>query len=471
MEKNNLYALLALIVVVALIASTAIVLNNNTGNTDEGKTLVGKLVFPRDEGAHDEVLETWSVYMNAEGDDGSDYTVFMIWYKYWLNMEKVRSFSIYLEKDGHTVYSTTYKDFRQDVMANDTLDIEWVSSMGGVMHFKRENPGAGMHMGNYTLQFVNEENYFEIDVDSFAHRNVTLMGMDGYADMGMLGIIKGYIQPDLDVSGKLLFNGVTAKISGSAAYSHLWGYLPTDTVSFSSLLVKNEEHTVFFFRTYLDRTKPAWEFFYNIMDERYTVFVTHYGTEGNNTVGASVEDNYRMKDLTGESYDAYVLDYFLEPADPSSHRCYPDHWFLKSYYDNYSCICNPLDYLSDEKSVWEGFMTGKDSDNRSMWGFGQVWTYYISRMKIENVSLEKVDNNVEFAAIVESSLPLNMVVLNYSFNISGVWERHNAEMHQENGAWVVSLEIPEGATEIRAKVHTQDMSYRWESSDLYEYSL
>ncbi len=471
-KKETLYSLAALSVVILLIVSVILLSPQPVQN--EGKIIVGKLSFPVDESAHKDALESWSVYLNGKGDDDRNYTIAMMWDEEDLNMQESRSFHIYLERDGQTLESIAYNSFRQNMESNKTLDLEWVSNRGGVMHFKRENPYAEMNEAEYSIQFINEDSDFQVDVNSFSSGNVSLLGLDGYAEMKVFGLMKGYIQANMNLSGSIFFNGNHIKLSGAAAYSHFWGYLPMDRMSFSSLLMKNRDHTVFLLRTYIQPTKLAWEYFYVISSDGYTVFMTDYtGTEGNKTVGASIDDQYRMKDLKGESYDAKILDYFLEPANPGSHRCYPDHWMLKSSYDRYSCICSPSDYSTIVTRAWEGFMSGMDNSNRTMWGFERIYTFYMSNMWVSNISFNNTSDSVDISALIHSSLPINQVVLNYSFNVSGIWEHGTGDMeyNKSTGRWYIKLAIPDNATQIRVKVHIQDLTYRWEATKLLEYEV
>jgi len=470
MDKKNIYMLTALILVFVLILS--VILLSPTNVPKDEKTIIGKLSFPMDEGSHEAIQESWVMYVHGVGDDGEEYSVTSIWNKQWINMQRMRGFQIYLSRNNELVDYEVYTDFRENLESNASLDIEWISEMGGVMHFKRDLPNTDMESARYTMQFINEDSYLRVDVDGESQRNVTLFGLDGDADMGLLGGLKGYLQPDMRITGTIFFNGREIHISGIAAYTHLWGYLPTDHVSFSSMLMKGEEKTFFFFRTYLNGVNVAWEYFYLIDTDGYTLFITHYDKEeGESTIGASVDSEYHIKDLEGERYDATVLDYFLEPANPDSHRCYPDHWFFKSYYDNYSCVCAPSDLSSSRMTVWEGFMEGVDGENHSLWGFEHIYTYWMSKMGLNNISFEKNGNSVDVIANVSSSLPLNAVVLEYGLNVSGIWENHTEEMTPTENGWQLTIETPPSTVSIRVIVHMEDKSYRWEMSEAHEYIL
>ena len=470
MKRNNIYALVTLVVVVILIVS--FISFTPQSPPDEEKSIVGKLQFPRDEGSHNEIQETWSLHIHGKGDDGKEYDITGIWTKLWLNEKESKGFEIFINRDGMNIYYDAYTDFRQDLESNATLDIEWITDYGGVMHFKREDPSPSMVNAGYVFQFINDGSYVKADVQTESVQNVTLMGLDGYADMGMLGLIKGYIQAEMDMNGTLLLNNRNVAITGSAMYTHLWGYLPTDQVSFSSVILHGDSGTVFSFSTYIDRVQPAWEFFYVIHQDRYTVFRTQYNTgEGEKTVGMSVDSEYHVKDLAGEKYESRIIDYFPEPQDPSSHRCYPDHRFYSSSYDNFSCVCAPSDVNAQMKRVWEGVMVGSDMNNDSMWGFSQVYTYYMSSMKAKNISFSRSGSELNVTAEVSSSLPINQVILNYSWNISGVVERHTVEMKKSGDVWYADIEIPPEATGIIARVHVQDKSYLWYASEESTYEL
>ena len=470
-EKNKIYTIIAFSIIAILLLSFVLMSYQQPSKNEKG-VIMGKLEFPRDEGSHEDIKEFHAFYFNGSGGGGIYYSGAAIWTSYRINLQKYNTFQIYLSKNGKLIYSESYKNFKQTDSSNKSLDIEWVSENGGIIQFKRESPSTDMEHAEYSLQFVNENSHFKLNLHISSQRNITLFGLDGYADMGILGLLKGYVQPQMLVSGTVLFNEDKIYIDGTSMYTHLWGYLPTDHVVFSSLLMKNEDKTIFFFRTYLNKTDPAWEYFYVIGHERYTVFITHYNKNiGASTIGKSVDRYYRIEDLKGASYDAYITDYFPEPADRSSRRCYPNHWFMKSYYDDYSCICHPSDYNSSEKRTWDGFMTGKDSDNRSMWGFSRVYTYYLAGINIKNISFDERNGTINVSANISSSFNLKHVVIEYKFNISGIWENNTGEMEKADGKWVISFKVPDGASSVKVKVHAEDSCGFWKISEEREYII
>ncbi|GEM_PF-3788794 len=463
MKRNELYTLLAVLVVFAILGSYMWISSENPEN--EGtKVLAGKLTFPRDEGVHTDTQEAWNLYMNLSSDSGKDYWISGMWVMQRINSQTTRGFKIYMGEGGTLMVRGFYSDFSKTEESNKTLNIRWMEK-DGKYTFLNKTSGKGIKNASYSFSYSDADSFLSIKLNMKSESMPVLFGLDGNADMGYLGALKGYIAAEMKINGYIFYNGEKIHVDGRGVLTHLWGFIGEDP-SFVSSMLKNEDHTIFFFRTYLQNKNPSWEFFYVIGHGRYTVFITHFDEKnGDKTIGASISYGYNIKDLKNERYDAYIIDYFPDPTKRDNHICYPDHWFLKSYYDDYGCVFAPSDFSSNMRTSWEGFIKGVDSSNRSMWGFESIYTYYNSNIKFLNISADKSDGKLEVKAELKSSLPLNAVYLNYSFNLSGSWEKSYKKMSYDGKEWRLSLDIPAEATGVKLMVHAQDKSYQWYHSE------
>ncbi len=469
-KRNELYTMVALIVVaILLISFIAMNYSENGGQREEQKTIIGTLEFPRDEGAHEDIQEMWELYFTGNGSDGSKYSIDEMWTTQWKNSVKYSYLEIRITENEKLIKWVSYSSFRVLDTSNKSLDIRWASEDGAQSIFSRPEANSSMKGAAYEASFSNGEGYFSFNMNMISQRNIALFGLDGKADMGILGTLNGYIQSDMKSHGNIEINEKNIKIDGESGYYHLWGYIPLDSVGYSAIFMKGENRDIFFFRTYLDKTKPSWEFFYSIGKDEYTMFASHFSSSsGNSTLGYAINEDFSAKDLKGESYTAEILDYFPEPLDPKSYRVYPDQWKFQSSYDKMSWICWPADKYSDEKYRWDGFVTGVDSQNKSMHGYEHTYTYFTSTVSFKNISMEEMDEkaHANISALFVSKLPVNSVVLSYGFFINGMWDNETSNMSLSEGKWYSTVDIPAGATNMSVRIHVEDTSYLWHASEI-----
>ena len=469
-ERNLLYTGIAFIIIILLLASY-IYVSYKSSNQNEGEgqsenyETWGSLEFPKDEGVHKSVYETYAVYMNLTDEHGKTYYFMLQWNTNFENNVLHHGAELLYtnsENGKTTVAGYSDKEFNSTESSNKSLDLKW-KTKDGPFYLERFS-GKEIEKGNYrVLADAKYKNYsFHLDLRVVNSRFPALFGLNGTGDMGNFGTVYGYFHTDLYAAGSVEINGDTASVTGKVMMSHMWGFVYKPEYSPSpymdTVFMKMPKHDIMLLRFYLNPNSLNWEYFYVVNDKNYTVFVTHK----DKTIGASVSPT-EFKDLAGESYDAYVVDYFKDPHDNSGKRCYPYRWYVKSYYENYSGRFWPIyPYTSPEIGAWEGFMTGKD-ENGNGWGAANLFNPRNSVIRMKNISTSAMENGtINVTENIRSNLPIILCNLSYNISFSNGTYLNDTVMPMErlsDTEWYANIKGLENVKSIDIRVIVEDNAY------------
>ncbi len=421
-ERNTVYVLIAFGLIIGGIAAYMIYGSMNqpeTGNQrPEVPNINRSLTFPRDEGMHDEISEIWDFYMNtSSGGAENDYFFVSMGFMNYKNgtIQYGISFS-YTNSTASGVLSEQYNKFRTVSISNSSLDIHAVTEYGNTLNIKRTDDNPGIDSAVYSMYLkIHDENRFVLNLTLISERFAVPLGENGTADLGITGTVFGYMQPRFSLSGTVKIAGVNKVVTGSAMADHMWGVWSYSGFDFALLQMKNRDTILM--RYYSSTGKIVVEYLYIIYENKYIEFITR---NENQTIGVEVLPQ-KVVDLSGESYDVFIADYFMDPRDPYSHRCLPKTWDIYSSVDNYSLTFKPLlppnypDFWS-----WLEPVTARDSGGV---GWGYAWLSHFSRsdITINNINIDRltIEGNkyLQMNVSVSDGIPLSNVTL--LFNYSG----------------------------------------------------
>ena len=462
-ERNTVYVLIAFGLIVGGIAGYMIYgsMNQpeNGGNNPEVPNISRSLTFPRDEGKHDEVTEVWDFYMNtSSATGGSDYFFVSMGVVDYKNgtVEYGISFS-YTNSTASGVLSKQYIKLRTVNISNSSLDIHAVTEYGNILAIERTDDTSGIDSAVYSLYLkIHDENRFVLNLTFASERFAVPLGKNGTADLGITGTAYGYIQPSFGLSGTVKIGGITKEVTGSAMADHVWGFWTYS--GFDSAYLQMKDRDVILTRYYSSSGNIVVEYLYIIYSNKYVEFITR---NENQTIGVEVLPQ-KLIDLSGERYDAFIKDYFIDPRDPYSHRCLPKTWYIYSSLDNYSLTFKPLlppNYPS--VGAWLEPVTARDS---SGYGWGFAWLSHFSRsdISINNINIDRltIDGGryLQVNLSVSDGIPLSNATL--LFNYSG--QHLYAPMHWDSltQRWETKIGPFSSGDTITFRIKVEDTAYK-----------
>lgn len=438
MEKREKEVAVAFLIVALLLGMAVYTYSTNSQRfvREPPKPLDRTIVFPRDEGAHDEPEEVWAIFMNISAQNKN----FYIWISWSTSQMRDPTNSTVilsmLEKNKSSKYMhSTYlsDDF---LYSNTSLRLDFSKNEN---YFNFTSCGAGRYRVD-AFSHLDKKN-FKLNINLDLIKKPVLFTQNNYdLSFGELyfgnGTLFGYFLPRLAIDGTMDFKNESDIVEGSAGFIHYWGGGSVEI--FESIFAQIADKDVFSLTYYNPGgDEIALEQVYVIYNNTYSIYSTYKGK----TVGAVICNNSIKKDLYHEKYTFSPLSYLPDPTDATHSRVYARNWTLSTTYNDIDLKIAPI--LRDQFAatvLWLGAVDVKSGDGHSGWGFSVLSKRYISNPNINNLDIKKniLDNNDYLTFNITTSDPIPLIGVIVKYNYSG--ENFTAEATRIQGnLWSVTM--------------------------------
>jgi len=188
------------------------------------------LIFPQDEGWHDqEPIEWWYTNAHVVGQNtGHEYALMMTFFAYdTAFIDGFRILNISNETTGEFKTETSFKKY--PIMANDHLEIKATNLLGAneeQWYTKKDTNGLLLPF-QYHIESQGLPGTISLDYDAF--KPPLIVADSGYLEQGIDNYTYYYSQTGMNVTGEITFNGVTEPVAGVGWIDRQYGSFDPST--------------------------------------------------------------------------------------------------------------------------------------------------------------------------------------------------------------------------------------------------
>jgi predicted secreted hydrolase len=439
-EKDNKGVkplIVVMIAAVLILVPIAVILTSNEPD-DNGEEPKFEIVFPRDEGKHNDSEEFWKVDFLIQNQLGDRFAI---------------NVDYYLHEDGTHQRVVTVTD--EGNISGEEFFIRVYSGTLGVGYEKLNltfdsSEGSDSWNGDYTLpyQYSYEGHVFDagdevyhLDLTMTSLKDPLLLGDEGKIFLenqgNAFGTIKGYMITRLSVTGTMRFSDSDHTITGYAWIQHEWGAWTLQDVEELRLQLSTASEL------FLTR------FFDPVGDQIIEELVYYSRPDG------------QVLELVAEDYQFENLKYWI---DPLALRCIPSRWKFTTTVTNtditfHSSIANQIELFQWEGSVpISGMIDGLAGSGR---GFVIMNHPYDCDPKV--VSFYRDDSiPTDLYVNISNGIPMDTATAYYQVD-GGIWK--SVAMTIVSGdLWKVHISVIPG-NNVKAYVEAYDLAGKKVTTD------
>lgn len=434
-------AVAVVLVAVCLVLASAVVSllliqpNGNDGVTPPHF----EIIFPKDEGQHNDSYEFWKVDFLVENQLGNQFAI-NVDYAIYETGEQKRFASLTDESNisGQEFYGL-YHDGTLGI-GFEKLNLTFESDFGSDT-WTGDDVGANEYTYEGLVKDGADEVYY-LDVQMTSVKEHILLGDNGTIHLKnetkTFGTIRGYMISRLSVTGTLIFSGQTFSVNGYAWIQHEWGGW---TLSFM------EE-----FRLHLGTASELYLLkFYDA--SREVIEELAYFSKANGQLIELVRGDFSIENLR------YWID---SRVPPPTDRCLPSRWEFNwtggegaaTDLAFNTSTPNQFDGLFWEGSVKiSGMIGGLPVTGR---GFTVLNQFYYSTPEIQTFYRDDTDPlSPDLYTNITNQIPMDNVTLHYQIN-SSAWNSISMSKIGEH-SWNASIDVNVG-NNVKAYVEAYDLA-------------
>lgn len=426
------------VIVVTLILASVLVALLFLSGPDDGSNGNGppqfEIIFPRDEGRHNESLEFWKVDFLLENGLGDEFSINVDYYIHEIGSpERVVTLTDEGNISGKDFYSK--RDDGSLTIGYEKLNLSFVSALGS-------DSWLGQYSTGFEYSYQGQVNdgggeVYHLDVQMTSEKDPILLGDEGKIMLengGFHGTIKGYMLTRLAVQGTLRFSGQTHSVTGSAWIVHEWG---------AWALYDMEE-----FRLHLGTASELY-------------FLRFYEPSGGQIIEEQVYFNRpdgQVVELGSADFTVENLKYSIDPLDVLGKRSWPSKWNFVSTVINTDITFHASTSYQVDRYYWEGSLQ-VSGEIGGIPGTGRGFTIlnhvYRSTLAIESFYGDYSSPFLHMYSNITGEIPVDNATLYYRIN-GLAWS--SAAMSNIGGnRWMASIAVIAGDN-IRAYVETYDLA-------------
>ncbi len=417
-EPKGRRVILAIMIVAAMILVPIALLLSSQQQNETPPEPEFEIVFPRDEGEHNESLEFWKVDFLLKDSLGNHFDFNIDYYIYETGpQERVFTFTDQGNVSGRDFFARVHQGTLS--VGYEKLDLSFDSSFG-----------TDTWVGEYTIPYQysyegqvldsGSELYY-LDLEMASVKNPLLLGDDGVFTLesggNTLGTIKGYLITRLDVTGTMRLSGSTYTVNGYAWMEHEWGAWTVQDMEELRLQLgtASEIFLVRFFDTQVGQPIKQ---------------LAYYSSPGGQVTEIAADE------LTLANLRYWVDSRFV----PSTERCLPSEWdfdsnLVSTHISLYSSVSDQIEKHWEGSVVISGTIGGISSSGR---GFAIMNHPYLSTPTIVRFYN---DDSIPSDLYVNISNGISMgnVTAHYQVN-GGSWKSVPMALHSGD-LWKVHISV------------------------------
>ena len=473
--KSN-YKIIALVIVLVLVSIAFYNFLIVPPPSNDNIIINRDIVFPRDGGAHDELMETWTfggLFENQNGDR------FGYQVRYWNTGRR----DVVLTDETNSTGSPFYfsRDYPTDEtnpswntqVSNESLDLTYTND--GINDRWVEFENESFRYSLKSSMNVPTSDFIELDLVLKANKEPLLFGNNGKISLQNYGTMFTYLQSNVSVSGTMRIDGKPHYVTGFGRIDHAWGSWQIAGMEIWNIMLSNGKE-LSISRLFEPETGSIFlEFDYLIND----------GDDYDVTLYSDVipfRANYTYEDYQNQNHSIEVDNYWIDPTDSSRTRSFIYECTFISKRNDYNLEIKPS--VEFQRS-YEGYIGTVDVsgtfEGQQVTGRGYVnlINHYSSTLDIFSVEdnseyLMKYDipnNPVHVTATIVDGIPLTEATLYYRVdggnNISVPMELLN-ETNDEWGAIIPGQSL---GTNIEYWIYAEDMATKWARTEIKSYEV
>jgi predicted secreted hydrolase len=450
-------------------------------DTPDNVTFIDRSVhFPKDEGHHNEVLETWTLYLNL--NYGSSVLGVSVEYG-----------AQYMTEDADHAF---YKSIRITDTGNLTGTAFQYRMVYGSINCSQDGLDLMYRYGDQWDRIYRSDDQayvyrYKMDYDDAtgkvlamnctlsAFKNPVLWGAEGKLFMMNYGTLYGYFQSRLVVDGTLAIrNGTAQSVTGMCWLVHNWGWL-TNYNQESFFLNFASSYDMMCSRFFVPGDENlGLMYVYNIFPDGRYELTKWTPNAPSYTVLVDSTGDYQQLGAT-VNYTLDTLRYWLDDEDSTRTRCYGSLWHVTSLERSLDFRIEPTMVKQYLQGNWIGQcrMVGTINPNQNGMGYANLIHRYASDLTIVNISdnrnvLDVPGDPTKVRAQISDSIPVGNVTLKYRVNNgSENLVQMTGDLEEANIWWGV---IPGGHplhTSIDYRVVAVDLAGKKVESDWRNYKV
>ncbi len=462
MQKKEKELAAVLVATILLISGLAYMYSNQQNqfhNREPLKPLDRSIVFPRDEGRHNEPTEEWITFINISTKVGN-FFMSIVWAKSLF--DPVNSTVLFEIIDPANI---TGKNFRTESYVG--RNYEYYHNYSRLLFKKNGNifylSTLDNKTKNYTLMVDATIDSLKcgLNMEMSASKPPTLLAQKkgNTLTYGTLyvenGTLYGYFQPRFSLNGTINLGNNSYDLKGKAMLFHYWGGSATEIFELLYAQVRDKDVlSITYYKPGGDTI--ALEQLYIVYNSTYTI----YSTSNGETIGAYIK-NGTYKDLHGETYALYPTSYMFDPTDPYHGRVYARNWSISSSYDNLKIELHPiLDNQFTSATTWIGAANIKENGKIVGWGFSALTKRYISAPYVDNIeAYQKHEGKEEYLivnATVSDGIPVEFIRVYYNTSAGEFFV--NMEYDEDAGHWTAKIGPFNHGEKVEYRVYVKDLA-------------
>jgi predicted secreted hydrolase len=403
-EKDNrgIKILLAVIVAVVMVLVPLTVLLSTDESENDGDEPTFEIVFPKDEGQHNDSEEFWKVDLLLQNQIGNRFAINVDYYLHEAGpQQKVVTVTDEGGISGDEFFTRVYDGSLG--IGYEKLNLSFESASG-----------TDTWTGDYVIPYrytyrgqvydgVDEVYYLDLVMTSM--KDPLLLGDEGKifleSNGNASGTIKGYMITRLSIAGTMRFSGLTHTVTGYAWYQHLWGAWSLRDMEELRLHLSTASE-LFLMR------------FFDPQDRQVIEELVYY----------SKPDGEILK-LTSGDFELENLRYWLDSRfPPPSIRCLPSRWSFVTTVVNTDITLHSTIPDQIEISHWEGSLSISgtiDGLVASGRGFAILNHAYFSEPKVLSFYRDDIIPTVpDLYITITNEIPMDNATVFYQVN-GGNW--------------------------------------------------
>ena len=434
------------------------------------------IVFPRDGGTHDELMETWTFGGLLENQNGKRFGYQV---RYWNTGRRDVTLT-----DEHNLTGSPFYYARNEAteetnpslnlqVSNQSLDLTY--SNGNVNDRWLESESEPF---NYSLESslnIPSDDFLKLDLELSANKKPLLYGDEGKVSLQNYGTMFVYQQSNVSVSGTMLLDGISYYVTGFGRIDHAWGSWQIAGMEVWNIMLSNGKE-LSISRLFEPATGSIFLEFDYLINDGDDFDVTLYS----DVIPFKV--NYTYEDYQNQNHSIDIKNYWIDSTDSSRVRCFIHDCSLISKRNNYALEIEPT---VEFQRNFEGYVGTVDVSGtfkgQAVTGRGYVTliNHYRSSLNIPFVednsdyimNYEVPNDPVHVTATITDGIPLTAATLYYRVDGGDNITLPMELLDEASNEWEAIIPGQSLGTNIEYWIYVEDMATKWARTEIKSYEV
>ncbi len=474
--KSN-YKIIALVIVLVLVSIAFYhFLIVPPTNNDNNLIINRDIVFPRDGGEHDELMETWTFGGLFEDQNGKK---FGYQARYWNTGRR----DVVLTDETNSTGSPFYysRDYpteeaepsRNIQVSNKSLDLTYTND--GINDRWVEFENESFRYSFKSSMNIPTADFLVLDLVLKANKEPLLFGNGGKISLENYGTMFIYQQSNVSMTGTMLIDGKSYFVTGFGRIDHAWGSWQISGMEIWNIMLSNGKE-LSISRIFEPVTGSIFlEFDYLIND----------GDDYDVTLYSDVipfKANYTYEEYQSQNHSIEVNNYWIDATDSSRTRCFIHDCTFISKRNHYNLEIKPT---VEYQRSYEGYVGTVDVsgtfNGQRVTGRGYVTliNHYSSSLDIFSVednsdylmNYEIPNDPVHVTATIIDGIPLTEATLYYRVNGGNNLSLPMELLNETNDEWGAVIPGQSLGTSVEYWIYAEDMATKWARTEIKSYEV